>query len=75
MQVARYVHFGVNLSCFVAHLDHTVPFNGHIGGSPDPVSNLGSQDKALKRTPAPAPEPVSFIQASALDQAMLTPKS
>ena len=36
------------------------------------MPNIGPQDKVLKQTPAPAPKPVSFIQLSALDQAMLT---
>lgn len=48
--------------CLVADLNY-----GHCRGFPPCfVTSLGPQDKLLKQTPAPAPEPISLIHDLAL---------
>ena len=53
---------------------HTTLLRTFWGPVPCSLPNFAPQDKVLKRTPAPAPEPVPSIRFSAFDQAMLTQK-
>ena len=69
-----YVHFGVSLSCLVADLGQIPSLYPYFGGFPLFCTRPGPQDKLVKQTPVPAPELVSIIHVSALDQAMLTKK-
>lgn len=57
-----YVYFGVNLSSLLANLGHIALFHAHFGISPLFCTKLGPQAKELKRTLAPAPNPVSLTQ-------------
>ena len=75
IEVDVYVRFRVNVSCLVAKLgSHDTLLHTVWGFLLCSVPNLRLQDKLLKQTSAPAPEPVSLIHVSAIDEAPLTQK-
>ena len=63
-----YVPFRVDLSCcLIADLGYPPPLYVHMRDSaPCSAPNLGPQDKPLKQTHPPTPQPVSSVQFSAL---------
>ena len=63
-----YVLFGATFSRLVAHFGHLSPPYARMRGSPpSSAPTFGPQDKLLKQTPPPTPQPVSSIRISALD--------
>ena len=65
--------FKIGTYILLTNLGHMPHVYAHFGVSlPFFVSNLGPQDKLLKQTPPPTPQPISLFQVSAPDQAILT---